>query len=1387
MIRRGGKGLGERRNGACAADGVLGQRGGGSRWRRWGAALSFLVVILISQGRVHADNCRQWGLTRDPCNACLMGRYFRMLQSRPNDPFPMSKLRRCRSLSSLIHRYERMLKVRPRWYAGQVILGHLYLAAGRPADAVAAYRKAVGTNPSRWDAYWSLGKAYQKGKKWSEAKTAFGKALGLVKVLRFRKKILRALIGVCISGRDMDGARAAFRKLVRLEPRNKSLRTEFARLLLEHAKYREAIAEYRVLLSQVHSDNRRKAELLRDIGEVYERQGKDTEAVRTYRKAMRLTTRGHWLRTELTQRIVAIYRRKNDLPSLAAYYERTWRSRGFFEWKVLAGVYDEMGRIDDAIKAYRRALRVKPSALDARDRLISLLIRAGRKDEALKALERQSRLAPGEPRYLIRLAKMYWRRRSPRRALALLAQCGRRFSSDPSVHSVLADLYSRWGRPKAAFREYQKLVRIDPTEPSHLVDLGEQYWQRGQTARARGVWRRLLGPGLYGSRQEAFAALAQVLADHGVLADAIRYFRRALALEPKNPALHRALAPVLVAARKYKAALSEWLKVLEYAKGESRKPWRKEARHEVIRLWKRMGVLRRKLKSYEQRFATSKNVEDGSFLAEAFVELGRLDKARAVIEALIAAHPKDIEVRMMLVDLSVRQRRLADAIAQLQVLARLLPAKARDFYMRIAELYLLAYQDDKALAFARKALELSKGDAEGWARVAGIYAKKGDEAKAVEAYERALAIRPRFFRVAFTLAGLYVRIGRYRRAAALYHDIVARSPSEEMVSQAGRQALDLDEYLGSFEDLERRLISLSFVYTHKSIYKKILMEVYSRWIPALVRTKWFAPDPKRREWARKRLHSIGMRALKPLLESLASKDPARRNEALRLLGHLGNKEAALPLVRLALDPPEDVPVGPERLRFQLEALIAAGRLGDQRAVPELGKMLSSSSTAIREAAAWGLALAGGKQAYRYLLTALDDRKVGVEALACLGLARYGDRAFARLSAVVSDSRRRMEVRAACAWSMGWSGRDAAVDELLELAFPDRSELSQAALWALGVLGNPKAVPRLASLVWSRRGRALDAALWALVRSAEGTALRWSSLGLEDLNLDASGRLPVVAFVRALRPRDISLSSKGRRALLSRYRSHVMQGLRRALSSHAEVVLAALGELDRLPGRFSLGRLDPDPSQKRMPADVAEVARFLQPVLKALTLHRLPLVRGAALSVLIKSLPADIPGILERFLADPDQDVRRKAVTAALALRAAPSAQRRRGVAVLVAAYPRLEGRQKCAVLRAVTGTARRNVFLRLLKRAAASKDGYEAQCALDVAAESGRKTVDVVGRVLARSDVAAVRVSLVGVLVTKKQCPKWSLVLVDDPDDGVRQAALDLRRRCRSFHTRAGR
>ena len=79
---------------------------------------------------------------------------------------------------------------------------------------------------------------------------------------------------------------------------------------------------------------------------------------------------------------------------------------------------------------------------------------------------------------------------SPARVLVLTT-----YDTDSDVLSAIADLYMRWGKEDLAIVEYERLAKLEPDDITHLVTLGEQYFQKGDKARAMATWKRIIANG----------------------------------------------------------------------------------------------------------------------------------------------------------------------------------------------------------------------------------------------------------------------------------------------------------------------------------------------------------------------------------------------------------------------------------------------------------------------------------------------------------------------------------------------------------------------------------------------------------------------------------------------------------------------------------------------------------------------------------------------------------------------------------------------------------------------------------------------------------------------------------------------------------------------------
>src|SRR5262249_49242955 len=157
---------------------------------------------------------------------------------------------------------------------------------------------------------------------------------------------------------------------------------------------KEAAAEWTKIADSLHADPGRRADAEKRIGELLEAAGDSDAALAAYQKTYSLAPNGHHLRREAIDKIIGVYRKKDELRTPLGIRERHWQRRRFFEWETLARLHDEAGDPARAKECFQKALSLDPPAIDPRRRLIALLERAGKAEEALAEWRKLVAAAP---------------------------------------------------------------------------------------------------------------------------------------------------------------------------------------------------------------------------------------------------------------------------------------------------------------------------------------------------------------------------------------------------------------------------------------------------------------------------------------------------------------------------------------------------------------------------------------------------------------------------------------------------------------------------------------------------------------------------------------------------------------------------------------------------------------------------------------------------------------------------------------------------------------------------------------------------------------------------------------------------------------------------------
>ncbi|HTR52532.1 MAG TPA: tetratricopeptide repeat protein [Kofleriaceae bacterium] len=1227
-----------------------------------------LVVFAIALAAPAAALAQpgDWGAQRNPFDPAVIARYKAILARNPHDPSALAKLlelyRRYSTVDALSGEYGKAIAAKPEW-ASLVVLGRLMHATGDDVRALDLWTRAVALKDDDAETWKDIGELERAAGHNQEARSALDKALAHATGIDTKKRVLRALADLALATGDNDGANAYFQKFLDLDPKNAQLWIERGDAMLAAGKRDIALESYTAAEKLLGSDPAKRVEIVARRGQALEGMGKDDEAVAEYRRAIKLAPKGYYLETELTGRIIDIYRRKQALAQLLAQYEKEWPegARGHFEWDTLGKLYEETGSQDKAIAALKKAVAKAPWELETQRRLIQLLENSGRDDEALAQYEAVVRAAPGEARFQLELAERYWRRGDDKKALEALARLEARFPSDPSVLSAIADLYTRWDKQDLAIAEYERLAKLEPDDPGHLVTLGEQYFEKGDAAnkaRALATWKRIAASG----KPAAWAKLAEVMGEHQNFTDAILDYNKAIELDPKNPEFYKGRAIVEEGKKDLPAAKQDWEKVLALL---GTKPTDRLARREARKRY--VSVLVHANKDVEMsgqwrmKFAaTPPDPEAGYLLVEYFAKRPQQGEPLATLKKLVTLVPDDQDAVLDLVKEFRRQHQYDEAVAMLLDLAKKVPSREREVYQQISEIKTEARQDDEAIEWQQKALAKSPTDPSAYERLGERYVEMQRFPEAIAAYEKTVQLDPRNSKAAFALAQLYVQNGAPMKATELYRNVLRTATDDEVVARAGKLAIDLEEMTDTLGELEKVVSPLSFMMAHKPVYRRVLVDLYVRYVPRLVERVRHGSDEVKRA-ARAELDRVGAHGLRPLLEALRDdKEPAQQRLAVRVLGSLGNKGAAPPLVHLARQEPPKDPLHRGALsetgdrEMRVDALVAAGRLGDADVLADVLPLAGHDELGMREAATFTLGRSTDRRAVPTLVKALADRHPPVQQIACLGLAQIDDpKAIAAVIATVRDTGHSDAVRAACAYAIGVRRASAGVAALLAAVDDNRGETQRMAAWALGQLGEPRALGPLVRAYFARAGGASDELVWAIGRT--------SGAGLAPSPIVDLGEFPMRAGVYDDREAMRALPGALPRApatarLVIDHAADIAAGLDEALTEHRDVVVSVLADLDAAPDRLALGALTPEHGDAKLAAALERIASAIEPKIAPQLAAEDPKVRALAVSVIAKldSGKGGAEPAITAALADPAEQVR------AAAMAAIPVLARRRG-------------------------------------------------------------------------------------------------------------------------------
>jgi tetratricopeptide (TPR) repeat protein len=382
---------------------------------------------------------------------------------------------------------------------------------------------------------------------------------------------------------------------------------------------------------------------------------------------------------------------------------------------------------------------------------------------------------------------------------AVLQQVKSHAQEFPEAYSVVGDFYLRLGEGETAIREYKEGMAKNPKKKlEYEKKIIEVYVRQGRRADAADLNAAILKE--FPNDNDAKGLAAAFLLDKGEINRAVTELAAVVTRSPENPIAHFNLGRAYAARGEFEQARQQFNKAIELrpefllarrALGQLQMA-RSEfdaalaTADQILRVDKnnnearllRSAALMGQRKFAEARGVLTEILHVNANSADAYFQLGLIGMAENKFkdaedafrraQELNPANPRGV---MGVVETEMAQHRPEQALQLLRTEAAKNP-KSIDLLIAIGNISVRAGKFDDGIQAFNQALDAmdknSKQRADVWLRIGETYRRKGDDAAAVTALQKAREITPDSVGVLMTLATTLDHAGRPKEARQAY-------------------------------------------------------------------------------------------------------------------------------------------------------------------------------------------------------------------------------------------------------------------------------------------------------------------------------------------------------------------------------------------------------------------------------------------------------------------------------------------------------------------------------------------------------------------------------------------------------------------------------------------
>ena len=440
---------------------------------------------------------------------------------------------------------------------------------------------------------------------------------------------------------------------------------------------------------------------------------------------------------------------------------------------LLGNVYMREGKPQLAIEVLQKAVGDMPGDLDAHLALADAQLAAGKLDQALKAYQDAAKIAPHDTRANLVLAKLYLGTGEFAKSLAAAESIPPEKRTSELLPTLAAD-YFGLQQPQRAGIEIQAMLEIAEKRPDLVPELAEFFLAHRDFKSAE----QLLA--LAKTKQPAtdrfLIALAQTQAGLGQLNNAQTTLEGILARKPDS-------VEALAAAGSVASQQQNWEAAVEaFSRANNLAPDRPVVLYGLVTAELRTDQAQSAAAHAQRLYEIVPDDLRASYaLSLALFGVKKWEDARRYAEQVLAVHPNDREMNLVLADIAVNEEHnLPAAKAHVNACFKSNPNDPAAFYYQ-GMILKMDGDIEGAIQSMTKSVEGNPKNANGQAALGSLCLQAGNVTCAVPALERATQLAPEESQNHYQLALAYARAGvadKAKEQLALYQQMKAKEAKD---------------------------------------------------------------------------------------------------------------------------------------------------------------------------------------------------------------------------------------------------------------------------------------------------------------------------------------------------------------------------------------------------------------------------------------------------------------------------------------------------------------------------------------------------------------------------------------------------------------------------------